>query len=351
MEQALFLDSKLGGIKAILNVAAPDEVLKARLKSRGASSGRADDQDDNIIQDRLNVFRGQSEPVIHFYEKYGVVKNIDSCLDINQAYKQVKESLLPEVYCIAGKKYSGKSTISRSLSYRMNMKWIDFEEFVAKPQLLESSKEDIILSFIEELRKISEARVIVENFPLDKEMFVLFNKNGRPIYKIILLTCDDAVCTKRMMNLKGTNEFIGAGALRKKNEEFKKLRDLFAFFKSKSLVTEVDSSGDLKLTINNLISELKPVILSLKISSEVDHLKSNFINDFANNGYDVINIDDILEESAKRGNEEAQAYIDSPNSGNLGKVINNVLKDILFNEKKRKFVLLNFPKTEEDVYF
>lgn len=130
MEQALYLDKNIKEIKVILNVYAGDDILLKRLKGRSLSSGRKDDQDENIIRDRINVFKSQSLPVINFYRKYGIVRDINSEYDVNTVYSIVKEQLTPEIYCIIGKRYSGKTTISDMLCERMNMKYINFNEFV-----------------------------------------------------------------------------------------------------------------------------------------------------------------------------------------------------------------------------
>jgi adenylate kinase family enzyme len=91
---------------------------------------RQDDIDENTIRNRLKEFHASSAPVIDFYQKYGIVKYINSELHVNDAYAQVKESLYPAVYCLIGKKYSGKTTIGKELAKRMGFKIIDFNQFM-----------------------------------------------------------------------------------------------------------------------------------------------------------------------------------------------------------------------------
>jgi adenylate kinase family enzyme len=135
LEQALYLDRHLKDMKVILNVYADDDVLVKRLSNRGKTSGRMDDADVNIIMDRINVFKKESFPAINFYQKYGIVRDINSNLDINSAYALVLENLLPEIYCVVGKRYSGKSTICKFLEKRIGAKIIDFNDFLREKNI------------------------------------------------------------------------------------------------------------------------------------------------------------------------------------------------------------------------
>ena len=133
MEQALYLEKHLKEISIILNISAREETLISRMVSRGKQTGRADDQDENTIRNRIREFLERSFPVIQFYDKYGVVRTIDSENDVNVVYEQVREKLFPDIYCIIGKKYSGKTEIGNALADRMKAKLIDFNDFLKDP--------------------------------------------------------------------------------------------------------------------------------------------------------------------------------------------------------------------------
>ncbi len=49
---------------------ADDEIVK-RLLLRGQSSGRADDNDENIIRNRIAVYRRETTPVADYYAEFG----------------------------------------------------------------------------------------------------------------------------------------------------------------------------------------------------------------------------------------------------------------------------------------
>jgi adenylate kinase len=66
--QAEYLDTLLGEIDhhydSVINLEVPDEVLVARLLGRG----RADDTEE-VIRQRLQVYRDQTAPLIEFYQQ------------------------------------------------------------------------------------------------------------------------------------------------------------------------------------------------------------------------------------------------------------------------------------------
>ncbi|SFT88424.1 Adenylate kinase [Lishizhenia tianjinensis] len=64
-----FLASLDMSISAMLALEVPEEELKTRLAKRAEVSGRADDADPAIIQNRINVYRNETEPVKEFYQK------------------------------------------------------------------------------------------------------------------------------------------------------------------------------------------------------------------------------------------------------------------------------------------
>lgn len=60
-----------GGVSKLLMLDVPDEELVTRILHRGETSGRADDQDPNIIQNRLVVYKKETYPVFDYYVDSG----------------------------------------------------------------------------------------------------------------------------------------------------------------------------------------------------------------------------------------------------------------------------------------
>lgn len=78
--------SKKGlAITTMLALKVADAELIKRLLLRGKNSGRADDQNEDIIKNRINIYNTNTAPVIDFYDKqdkYNAVDGLGSIEDI-----------------------------------------------------------------------------------------------------------------------------------------------------------------------------------------------------------------------------------------------------------------------------
>ena len=79
-------------IVAVLNLAVDEEELLNRLIKRGEESGRTDDTPD-VIQNRLEVYRNQTEPLKGYYIKKGKLFNIKGKNSIEDVFEKISEVL------------------------------------------------------------------------------------------------------------------------------------------------------------------------------------------------------------------------------------------------------------------
>jgi adenylate kinase len=80
-----FLNSLHSEIKGMIALDVPEEELKGRLKKRAIDSGRTDDADPKIIENRINVYKNETAPVKGYYEqqsKFHSVNGLGSIDDI-----------------------------------------------------------------------------------------------------------------------------------------------------------------------------------------------------------------------------------------------------------------------------
>lgn len=79
--QAKALDEMLAKrnmpIKKMLALEVEDEELRTRIRLRGKTSGRADDQSDEKINNRINVYKRETIPVAKYYDKQGKYNGIN----------------------------------------------------------------------------------------------------------------------------------------------------------------------------------------------------------------------------------------------------------------------------------
>jgi adenylate kinase len=82
-----FLDQKGTAVTMMLSLVVPEEELKTRLLARAEVSGRKDDADPNIIQNRIETYKNSTAPVADFYKaqnKLFEVNGVGSIDEITQ---------------------------------------------------------------------------------------------------------------------------------------------------------------------------------------------------------------------------------------------------------------------------
>ncbi len=100
VKQAEALDNLLSEINEeisqLILLEVNDQELIARLLNRGKDSGRADDQDVSIIENRIKVFKEQTTPVMEHYKaknKAVSVKGVGSLDEISELLYAVLDKL------------------------------------------------------------------------------------------------------------------------------------------------------------------------------------------------------------------------------------------------------------------
>ena len=73
---------------------SPNE-LRARLRSRGKTSGRVDDQDDAKIDNRINIYNEETTPVVDYYHKQNKFCSIDGVGSIATIFNAICKELDP----------------------------------------------------------------------------------------------------------------------------------------------------------------------------------------------------------------------------------------------------------------
>ena len=98
--QASALDDMLNdfdtSISSMIALDVPDDELRTRLLERGKTSGRADDQNVDKINNRIQVYKDETIPVAEFYEKqskFNSVHGVGSIEGIFQDICQVIDNL------------------------------------------------------------------------------------------------------------------------------------------------------------------------------------------------------------------------------------------------------------------
>jgi len=88
-----FLTQKGTSVTCMLALDVEEEELRERLKGRALQSGRPDDADPMVIQNRIDVYNGQTAPVADFYKAQGKFKAINGVGSISEITKRLFNSL------------------------------------------------------------------------------------------------------------------------------------------------------------------------------------------------------------------------------------------------------------------
>jgi adenylate kinase len=83
------LESLGSAVTALVALEVEDDEIVKRILLRGASSGRADDQDESIIANRIRVYKEQTTPVAEYYEQYDKSQYIDGQGSIEDVFEMI----------------------------------------------------------------------------------------------------------------------------------------------------------------------------------------------------------------------------------------------------------------------
>ena len=94
--QAQLIDDFLGQrnkeIDLVVNLEADDEILVQRMLQRATEQGR-DDDNQETIQARLDVFTQQTRPLIDFYSRRGVVVRVDAARSPDSVFDDIRKAV------------------------------------------------------------------------------------------------------------------------------------------------------------------------------------------------------------------------------------------------------------------
>ena len=348
--------------------------------------------------DKFEKRRIQIKELIDFYSIYGIVKEINGDLQSNEVIKQFKEFLYPVIYTIIGKKYSGKTELSKVLNQLHGITLLDFEEFKKCPEIknLKQTTEVIVSKFINKLRLMEDSRVLIENFPENKDQYNFFIRNCKPIEKIYYLNAENSSCLERLNNIPiSASNHVDCCTLNKLLLDFEKKNDFIKFLKrqtidlrpkdengyflpkkekpivkpkvvpegeaedkpkvpkeepldltdKKLVLLEVDVNNHKILVIKKFTEMIQPFCAIIKTKEETKESKDNLVNILCNKyQFQILDINKIIENALSR------KMVDSiPEDGASAELKTKLIRPLLFNENCNKFILENFPVNLSDI--
>ncbi|MDP2174362.1 MAG: adenylate kinase [Bacteroidota bacterium] len=90
----MFLKSKNTSIQLMLALVVEEEELIKRLLLRGKDSGRADDTDESIIRNRIQVYNEQTAVAAKFYEAQGKYHAINGVGSVDEIFERLSSIIV-----------------------------------------------------------------------------------------------------------------------------------------------------------------------------------------------------------------------------------------------------------------
>jgi len=88
-----FLQTKDESVAALIALEVDDDEIVNRLLERGKTSGRADDSDESIIRNRINIYKQETSPVYKFYDKKSKSKTLNGIGSIDIIFNRLCDEI------------------------------------------------------------------------------------------------------------------------------------------------------------------------------------------------------------------------------------------------------------------
>ena len=88
-----FLESKNISISKMIALEVPDEELVKRLLSRGKESGRADDQNKDIISNRIKVYKDQTAILADYYNSQNKLVSVNGVGTVDEITSRIYNAI------------------------------------------------------------------------------------------------------------------------------------------------------------------------------------------------------------------------------------------------------------------
>ena len=338
LEQALYFEQNVLPIKLLIYFNVTLETCVKRLTEKNKETPLEE------LEKNYNECDEQLKEIIDFYSPYGIIREINANLSLDEVNTLFKQNFYPIIYSIIGKRYSGKTTLSKVLNAKTGISLCDFNEF---KNLYEEIDSKVILdNFIQKLRENEEIRILIEDFPQNQEQYSYFVNNCKNFEKIYFLNADTATCLERLNDIDiNDKNYTDCSTLDKMLTEFDRKQSFIDFLKKNAKILEINVNNHQILIEDLIIKEIQPYAAFIKIDAEPKLKDELFPRLKENYNCFEINLPNIIENGKKRKILPEDANIDSLSIDCKIQLI----KPLLFREKCERVILNTFPLTMEEL--
>lgn len=345
LEDALYFEQNIVPITKIIVYNANEDECFNRLEE--AKNKKKSSKED--FSKKYNEALKNIDEIKNFYSPFSIIHNIDANKSIAEVNSDLKKHLYPIIYCIIGKRYSGKTELSKVLEEKMGMTLLNFNQFLKEPEIKErvNETEYVINNFILKLRRMQDIRVLIEDFPKNKEQYIYFINNCRPLEKIFYLNADNSSCLERLKNIPVDDKnYTNCSVLDARLHEFEQKKGFLDFLQKNSKFLEIDVNNHKVLTIERMMKQIQPYIAYINVENDIsnEHKEELFNKLKEKYKFMEIVITDLIENAKKRN-----LLPDKPVEEITTEEKIKLIRKILFREESNKIILNTFPTNMEEL--
>ena len=335
LEDAQYFEQNVCPIELILKFNATEETCLKNL---------SEDPNNKISEEELKKkyeeMNNNFGLLTAFYSQYSLIREIDCNQPIDNINNELKQNLYPKIYSIIGKRYSGKTTLSKVLKEKTGIEIMDFNEFLKCKELSKHKNENefIVSKLICKLRQMRTIRILIEDFPQNKEQYIYFINNCKPFEKIYYLEADNSSCLERLNDISLDDpNYTDSSLLSEMLYKFEQKKDFNDYLKKNAKIEEINVNNHLVLTIKQMMKQIQPYCAYIDFDEENKEKKNELFEKLKNNyKFFEIDINKIIEDAKTR-----KIICDDSELSLEDKI--KLIRPLIFREECSKIILNSFP--------
>ena len=347
LEHAQYFEQNILNINLILKFNCPEDICYKRL---------VEETDIKKTKEEFNIIytntQNDLQIIYDFYNPYSVIREIDTNKSIPEMNKLIKQNLYPLIFCIIGKRYSGKTTLSKVINEKSGIKLLDFGKFLERPDIIKRKNENefVVSKLILELRKIQRYKILIEDFPQNKEQYTYFVNNCKPFKQIFFLKADNSSCFERVNKIQLDDaNYTECSKLDKMLMEFDNKKPFIDFLKKNTDLIEIDVNNHINLTIQRMLKQIQPYCVYFENDVDEESKNELFNKLKTNYKFSEISLPEIITNAIKR------KILENPKNEpieNLNLTLEqkiNLIRPLLYREDCKNIILNSFPTNNEEL--
>ena len=336
LEDAQYFEQNICPVELILKFNATEETCLKNL--REDPNNKINEEEFKKKYEEMN---NNFNVLNDFYSQYSLIRDIDCNQPIDNINNSLKQNLYPKVYSIIGKRYSGKTTLSKVLKEKTGIEIMDFNDFLKCKEISKRKNENefVVYKLIQKLRQMRTLRILIEDFPQNKEQYIYFVNNCKPFEKVYYLEADNSSCLERLNDISLDDpNYTDSSLLSEMLYKFEQKKDFNDFLKKNAKIEEINVNNHLILTIKQMMKQIQPYCAYIDFDEENSEKKSEIFEKLKKNyKFYEIEIDKIIE------NAKTRKIITNTTELSLDDKI-KLIRPLIFREECSKIILNSFPR-------